>query len=103
VVTCEPPPGDGGSGTVADGRLALQVDEVGGREPGADGVERVDELLPVAPDDLGAHDRDDAVRGLQLAIVGEQQQILVGEVRVGGVHQPDVDLAVGQRIGGHRP
>ena len=62
-----------------------------------DRVHRVGQPLPVARQRAAGDDWHDVLRGLQVTVVGEQDQVAGGEVPVGGVQHRDVDHAVAKR------
>ena len=53
---------------------------------------------PESIDDFGAHQRRDALGRLQAAVVVELDQTVVGDRRVGGEEQRDVDESLCERV-----
>ena len=59
-----------------------------------DRVHRVGQPLPVTRQRAAGNHRHHVLRRLQVAVIGEQDQVAGGQVPVGGVQHRDVDHAV---------
>ena len=83
--------------------LAVQVAHGLGRQPRRGRVDDIGDPGSPPIDQLGADQRRDVLGRLQPAIVGELDEVRVVEDRIGGEQQPDVDVALAQRLHRERP
>src|SRR5436190_719552 len=91
-----------GSRDDRDGRAALdlrvQITEHGGRQLGGHLVDELHELGTETIDDLGADQRDHVLRGLEVPVVDQLDQLVAGDRWAGGEQKGDVDVAVFQSL-----
>ena len=62
-----------------------------GGEPCRNRVHRTGEAAPVTGESFGPDHRHDVLRGLQVAVIGEEDQVTGGQVPIGGGQYGDVD------------
>ena len=72
------------------------------RQARRDGVDHADDVVAPSIDDLGAHQRRDVLGRLQPAVVGQLDEVELGDRRVGREQQGDVDVALPERLVGQR-